>query len=308
MIYQLSGSSEILKELFLRDKAPLCQNIGPEMTDKAAKMSALLSSSRMFGEKPIRLLDFDKWKRDERRAVEELLKNLPEEANVFLDGSLSSEIPATRVAFELPKPWEDEKWVSHARTLAQALGMDAARNALELLIERVGSDEFRIFKELEKLKTVTGELEVDLVQRYVTCEREVEVESLVFDFLENVEKYLSELDRLQLPFPLFSSVLSRTLLEIGTIIELRRDPRPAGWAEIKRLSALSRISVSKTARIVGFNFAGSKQKREDLTRLFDLERVQTLLVSLQEVDENAKSGETTQELAYLDLARVRLSL
>lgn len=308
MVFEMTGESLVLKEFFISARAPNCQRISSDHDEKEYKLRTVISSSNMFGETAVRLDGFSRWKKEERKSVERLLKSIGSSPDVFVDGSIDPGIEKTKVSFELPKPWEEERWIDHGINVASQLQMKATRDSIKRLIEKVGRDEMRILSELEKLKAVARNITASMVDRYVVKNREVEVETLVFTFLSRGSEFLSCFDYRQLPFPLFSSVLSKILIEIGTVLERKSAGNSLSWREVKSLSEATGISTSRISKIVGFNFSGSGDQNTDITAMLDRKKIAALLLCLQDLDEEFKSGDINQEIAYFALIKSSLQV
>jgi len=298
MLYELAGDSQVLKEFFVSERVGKYHRLSPDHSDKEAKLAALISASSMFGGDAVLLEGFSSWKKDEKKATVELLSNLPSSVDVFVDGELGSKHSGERVVFSLPKPWEEEKWIDHGLKIAGAMKLKASRGSLRTLLHRIGQNEFRLLRELEKLCNLTDSVTEDLVKKYVSQDLEVEVEALAFEFLENGRSFLQGLDSSRMAFPFFSTVLARISIEIGVVKEHRKSPLPLNWKEIKELSELTGISSSRVSRIVGFTFSGSKEKRSDLSEHLSFERLFVLLSKLQKLDEDIKGGKIDQSIAF----------
>jgi DNA polymerase-3 subunit delta len=302
MVFEITGESLVLKEFFISARAPNCQRISSDHDEKEYKLRTVISSSNMFGETAVRLDGFSKWKKEEKKSIERLLKSIGSSLDVFIDGSIDPGIEKTKVSFELPKPWEEERWIDHGINIASKLQMKATRDSIKRLIEKVGRDELRILSELEKLKAVDRNITAAMIDRYVVKDIEVEVEALVFTFLSCGPEFLSGFDYMRLPFPLFSSVLSKILIETGTVLEHKTAGNSLSWKEVKSLSEATGISTSRISKIVGFNFFGS-DRNMDITAMLDRRKIAALLICLQDLDEKFKRGDINQEIAYFALIK-----
>lgn len=308
MVFEITGESLVLKEFFISARAPNCRRISSDHDEKEYKFRTVISSSNMFGETAVRLDGFSKWKKEEKKSIERLLKYIDPSLDIFIDGSIDPGIEKIKVSFELPKPWEEERWVEHGINIASQLQMKATRDSIKRMIEKVGKDELRILSELEKLKVVDRNITAAMVDKYVVKDIEVEVEALVFTFLSCGPEFLCYFDHRQLPFPLFSSVLSKILIEIGTVLEHKTAGGTLSWKEVKSLSEATGISASRISKIVGFNFSGSGEQNIDITASLDRRKIAFLLLCLQDLDEEFKRGDINQEIAYFALIKSSLQV
>ncbi len=301
MIYEITGDSDVLKDFFIRERTSGYLCLTEDMPEKEARLRMALSTAGMFGTKPIRLSGFDKWKREERSSVETLIPAIDENIDLYIEGKLSTKTQVKRVSFNLPRPWEEEKWRSHVIKIAGLAKIKISKEAVAALIERIGRKEYRILRELEKLSILSRDIDAKTVEEFVDIDTDIEVESLAYSFLNNDKGFLSSAKRSMIPFTYFSSVLLKIILDLGTIIEVRRGSAGVSWSEIKEISAYAGISSARVARLVGYSFSNTREDREDLSQKFTSEELRILVVILQELDDSIKKGQTTQELAFFNL-------
>ncbi|HCO70217.1 MAG TPA: DNA polymerase III subunit delta [Mesotoga infera] len=301
MIYEITGDSDVLKDFFISERTSEYLCLTEDMPEKGARLKMALSTAGMFGAKPIRLSGFDKWKREERSLVETLIPAIDEDIDLYVEGKLSAKTQVQRVSFNLPRPWEDEKWHSHVMKIARLAKIKISREAAAALIERIGRKEYRILRELEKLSILSRDIDAKTVEEFVDIDPDIEVESLAYNFLNNDKDFLSSARRSMIPFTYFSSVLLKIVLDLGAIIEVRRGSAGVSWSEIKEISTYTGISNARVARLVGYSFSNTKDDREDLCLKFTSEELRLLVVILQELDDSIKKGQTTQELAFFNL-------
>ena len=286
MIYEITGDSDVLKDFFIRERTSEYLCLTEDMPEKEARLKMALSTAGMFGAKPIRLSGFDKWKREERSLVETLIPAIDEDIDLYVEGKLSAKTQVQRVSFNLPRPWEDEKWHSHVMKIARLAKIKISREAAAALIERIGRKEYRILRELEKLSILSRDIDAKTVEEFVDTDPDIEVESLAYNFLNNDKDFLSSARRSMIPFTYFSSVLLKIVLDLGAIIEVRRGSAGVSWSEIKEISTYTGISNARVARLVGYSFSNTKDDREDLCLKFTSEELRLLVVILQELDDS----------------------
>ncbi|HDP77404.1 MAG TPA: DNA polymerase III subunit delta [Mesotoga infera] len=301
MIYEITGDSDVLKDFFIRERTSEYICLTEDMPEKEARLKMALSTAGMFGTKPIRLSGFDKWKREERSSVETIIPAIDKNIDLYVEGKLSSKIQVQRVSLDLPRPWEEEKWSSHVMKIAGLAKIKISREAAAKLIERIGKKEYRILRELEKLSILSRDIDARTVEEFVDIDTDIEVESLAYSFLNNDKDFLSSARKSMIPFTYFSSVLLKIVLDLGSIIEIRRDSASVSWSEIKEMSTYTSISSARVARLVGYSFSNTKEDREDLSLKFTSEELRVFLVILQELDDSIKKGRTTPELAFFNL-------
>ncbi len=301
MIYEITGDSDVLKDFFIRERTSEYLCLTEDMPEKEARLKMALSTAGMFGTKPIRLSGFDKWKREERSLVETMIPSIDEDIDVYVEGKLGAKTQVQRFSFNLPRPWEEEKWQAHVMKIAKLAKIKISGEAASALIERIGRKEYRILRELEKLSILSRDIDAKTVEEFVDIDIDIEVESLAYYFLNNDNDFLSSARRSMIPFTYFSSVLLKIIFDLGTIIEVRRGSASVSWSEIKEISTYTGISSARVARLVGYSFSNTKEEREDLSLKFTSEKLRLLVVILQELDELIKKGQTTQELAFFNL-------
>ncbi|MBN2253611.1 MAG: DNA polymerase III subunit delta, partial [Kosmotogaceae bacterium] len=273
MIYEITGDSDVLKDFFIRERTSECLYLTEDMPEKEVRLKMALSNAEMFGTKPIRLSGFDKWKREERSSVESMIPAIDEDIDLYIEGKVSARTQVQRVSFNLPRPWEEGKWHSHVMKIAGLAKIRISKEAAATLIERIGRKEFRILRELEKLSILSRDIDVKTVEEFVDIDTDIEVESLAYSFLNKDKDFLSSARRSMIPFTYFSSVLLKIVLDLGSIIEVRRGVAGVSWSEIKEISAYVGISSARVARLVGYSFSNSKEDREDLSLKFTSEEL-----------------------------------
>ncbi|MBN2218994.1 MAG: DNA polymerase III subunit delta [Kosmotogaceae bacterium] len=301
MIYEMLGDSDVLKDLFILERAEGHLTISEDMPDKENRFRMAVSTAGMFGKKPVRLSGYDSWKKEERVEIEKLLPLFQDEIDVFIDGEVNSKVKSEKKVFGLPKPWEEEKWNDHIIRISEYAGMKISRATAESLLRKVGRREYRLLRELEKLSVVSNEIDELTVERLIDFDKEIEVESLAFDFLSRKEGFLGSSRKSMIPFAYFSSVLLKIIIDLGTIIEKKKGKMNISWSEIKKLSNTIGIGTARIARLVGYSFSNTIEQRIDLTRVYSIERLNRLINLLQEIDESIKNGKVDSEIAYFRL-------
>lgn len=309
MIYCLTGNSELLKRFFISEHSGT-KIVDLDDSDKISRLRNYISLSGMFGEEsPIVIRSFTKWKKDEKQQTVELLRKVKDYTDFIVEGDLPQGFETKKLNFVTPKPWDDSGWGQYVKKLAGKLGISIDNNAALFLSKAVGNDELTILNELEKLKNLQRIISIEDINNYSYNVNE-NLDSFVFKIIsKNHKGLLEEFSKPGgFPLPLIISIIGKLLLEISIVGELS-STNSFSWKEIDSLTkkisseypSLKKIKSQRVAKICGYSFSKSENKMPSLLNLYSKREIKILLLKLQEIDEESKSGFTNPQLAFIKL-------
>jgi DNA polymerase-3 subunit delta len=249
---------------------------GSEIT--SASLAAKLTSIDMFAPRKLVVLSNTGKKRGTWEALAQILPLVPDSTELVvveskLDGRLSATKEIKKLAktteFKPLKPYEIEQWT---RESAQKMHREIRSDAVKLLVEYCEYDQWAILHELEKLSRITKVISLDIVQRYVQPNLEVDI----FQVLElAIGQNLTEVDK------------------ILTILQRKEDVNKFIGLLASQVFTLVSIKNSEGANVVRdiglAPFLVTKQRA--LAAKISLEKLDELVARLADIDGRIKLGE-----------------
>ena len=301
----LSGDSELSKD---RRVEEIRKKIGgeyirvhPEDSGKIDLVSSNLKNIGMFGSRVvIDILDFDSWKAKEKKELLEILKRVPEDIYVVIRSEkgikgLKSE------SFPLPKPWERDKWMELIKKKFERKGLKISREVLEYFLDVVGTDEYRIETEVEKLSLYSeGEVTAKDIDEVVYRSAHTGVDELCFAVSERrvddahrmLPDVLKSVDLLVLTASLAKHF--EDLFRLRVVVKVKENYI---WPDVAKYSKDLGMPVPKVARFLGFKFKGWKNEPFNHIVEYSIEAIADILKRLFLLDRSVKMSESP--LAHL---------
>ncbi|OQX59352.1 MAG: hypothetical protein B5M49_00080, partial [Thermotoga sp. 4484_232] len=231
----LTGNADLSKDEYIKKKVEDLKadytRIHPKDTDRIEKIRRSIQTLGMF------LLG--------------MLKEVPETVHVFIRSTRGIK-GYQSISFDLPKPWEREKWIDYVKKAFKKKGLNIEDDAAELFFSMVGSDEGRIEKEIEKLMNYceSGVVTSDDVKKVVYFYEHPPLDELSFSISEgrvdNAHRVLDELLKISEPI-VISSVLANHFLDLFKIVMTVPKKEKYIWPEISNISKSLKIPVPKVA-------------------------------------------------------------
>ena len=295
----LSGDSELSKD---RRVEKIRKNFGgeyvrihPEDPGKIDIVSSHIRNIGMFGARVvIDVLDFESWKSKEKKELLEVIKEVPEDVYIVIrskrgvKGFKSEDFP-------LPKPWERDKWMELVRKKFEEKGLEVPSEVLEYFMDVVGTDEYRIEMEVEKLSLYSdGKVIAKDVDEIVYKSSHTSVDEFCFAVSEK---------RIDEAHKMLSSVLKSTDIVVLTaslarhfedLFRLRATVKVKEnyiWPDVSKYSKEIGISVPKVARFLGFKFKGWKNEPFNHIIEYSMKDLSSILKRLFLLDRSVKMSE-----------------
>ena len=294
----LAGDSELSKNKRLaeiREKfGGTLIKVHPEDPQKLETISNSLKSVGMFSNKKIiEIVDFDSWKSKEKRALLDILKDVPEEVFVVIRSSKKIK-GFDNEDHSLPKPWERDAWIGMVRRELEMKGLKASTEVVEYLLDVVGNDEMRLHNEIEKLYLFKeGEITVSDVDEVVYRYTHPTLDELCFSISEfNFEKAHELVDdvlRSSDPVLVVASLAKHFLDLYRTVITVKHKEKYI-WPDVANVSKKLGIPVPKTARFLGFKFKGWNFDVVNHVVSYEPDALENMLKRLYALDRQVKGG------------------
>ena len=295
----LSGDSELSKD---RRVEEIRKKIGgdylrvhPEDSGKIDLVSSNLKNIGMFGSRiVIDILDFDSWKAKEKKELLEMLKMVPEDIYVVIRSSKG--IKGFKAeSFPLPKPWERDRWMELTKKKFEKKGLKISREVLEYFLDVVGTDEYRIETEVEKLSLYSeGEVTAGDIDAVVYRSTHAGVDELCFAISERrvddahrtLPDVLKGADLLVL-----TASLAKHFEDLFRLRVAAKVKENYIWPDVAKYSKELGMPVPKVARFLGFKFKGWKNEPFNHITEYSVEDLANILKKLFILDRNVKMSE-----------------
>ncbi|MCX7812189.1 MAG: hypothetical protein N2250_00825 [Pseudothermotoga sp.] len=295
----LTGDAEVLKQEYVKE---LCMKVKAkrmriEIEEKEMAFNLLTQSSFFLDNVLLDIVDFDDWKKDEQRK----LLQLAESSNITAVVRTQEAIKAKNVAtFFVPKPWEQEKWLTYIAERLRKHGISASRSIVEMIFERVGPNDELLEKEIEKLACVSNRPDEKLVRELIVSHAKADLEE--FCFVVSTKRFKEA-------HAILKSILSHTeaVVVVSTIIRhfldlyklvLFADRRSSySWPVVKQLAESLGLGLGKTAKFLGFSFKGEEKTLNHVVA-YDVEKLEKILERLYWLDLTVKSSPTPNLLLH----------
>jgi len=306
LLYCLKGNSEVLKRLFIEEKAKKHVVLWPQDDDKLEKLKRLFSSNSLFGGiEAVRIIDFDKWRKPEKEMVIDLLKRIQVKSEVFLETNKTYDLECKTLNFSRPQPWKPKDWHTHIDKIARKLGVMIEKRAISTLFQNSGPDEMLIYSELKKLKSLGKTITHEDILKYSFVSNRINLELLAIKTITGQHNGLFEkLQDLAVNFSIFLSVVTGILIDIGRLKEETSSIHTPDWKEIQSISKTTGIALGRTARLMGFSFSGSTETSVNTLKYFSSKKLNKVLIELQKLDEKLKTGNSDQSFVFLELLHI----
>ena len=310
----LTGNANLSKDEYIKKKVEDLKadytRIHPKDTDRIEKIRRSIQTLGMFQSRVVLdVIDFDSWKSQEKKILLGMLKEVPETVHVFIRSTRGIK-GYQSISFDLPKPWEREKWVDYVKKAFKKKGLNIEDDAAELFFSMVGSDEGRIEKEIEKLMNYceSGVVTSDDVKKVVYFYEHPPLDELSFSISEgrvdNAHRVLDELLKISEPI-VISSVLANHFLDLFKIVMTVPKKEKYIWPEISNISKSLKIPVPKVARFLGFKFKGWDFEVLNHVKFYSPEILSKILKDLYKLDRSVKGDDDSRLAIHEFIEKVR---
>jgi len=302
----LAGNAKVLKDEYVREicEKKKLRRMKVSIEEKEAAFNLLSQGDLFFGDFLLDIVDFDDWKKDERKKLLELAEAVKIDVVVRTEETAKSK---NVLVMSLPKPWEREKWMKYVKERLEKHGISAHQSVVELIFERVGPNDELLEREIEKLACVTSQPTEELVEQIVSLHSRTDIEELCFMVsmgnFEATHQLLSSILK-NTEAVVVVSVLARHFLDLYKLVLFVENRESYPWPVIKKTSESLGIGLGKTARFLGFSFKGGDRVLNHMT-LYDTEKVEKILDRLYWLDLTVKSSSTPNLAIHSFLDQVR---
>ncbi len=208
--------------------------------------------------------------------------------------------------FELPKPWEEEKWENYIIEIADTINIKLEKDVPSYLLKILGKNDKYIYQELQKLSIYCdGKVTYnDVVEISLHIEKP-ELEDLCYyistknhkDTLELFNTLTAEKD---FNYIGITSYMFNYYLDLYKVITFSQKEAKANWNTVKSISGKIKVSSTRVRGFLGVSFKNDSIKKVNHDRLYEKEEVQEILIEIEQIDRKIKVGETPKIL-FLNL-------
>ena len=296
----LSGSSELGKERRImkitKDFGGNYIRIHPEDENKLDVLKSSVSTIGMFGSRiVIDVLDYDQWKAKEKKELEKIIKSVPNDVYLIIRAKKGIK-GVEEEKYDLPKPWEREKWIKFLRSKFEAKGLRASDEVIEMFLDLVGNDEFRIENELRKISLYIegNEVTAEDIQNVVFKSTVPGLDELCFSISERkpevAHSLLNEISKSAESYIINASII-RHFVDLFRMKLYVKDKDKYSWPDVSKYSKELSIAVPKMARFLGFKFKGWKNIPFNHVKEYSMEELSMIIKRLYLMDRNVKMSE-----------------
>ncbi len=267
--------------------------IHPEDSDKLSLISSYTRNLGMFSKRVVLdILDFDSWKSKEKKELISMVKSMPNE--VFL--IIRSKKPMKGIEseeFPLPKPWERDKWLKIVREKFVSSGLKISDETAEYFLDLVGTDEYRIESEIEKLSLYCSEeVSIDDVNEITYRSTHAAIDDLCFSISERkydeAHKVLSDVLMVSDPVMVVASI-AKHFEDLFRLKLMAKEKEKYSWPDVSKYSKDLKIPLPKAARLLGFKFKGWKNAPFNHLKNYSKEELADILKKIYVLDRSVKS-------------------
>lgn len=306
MVYFLSGNSSLGKDMyvanFLKKMDGQYHRIYADDENKLDELRNAALSFGLFSDVKIYdVVDFENWSKKDREAFFKI--DFPvDNVHVFVRvESLPKEVKESNkikiMSFETPKEWEEDKWLQFIMNLAASIELKINDEIARLLLKQVGTDEYALMTELQKIKVYskgdTSQLTVEEIADIVYKRTVTKLDELCYALTEqDNERFRQILNEVCSEYepPLIIYALGKHAIELLNIVENVKLKDFYSWPDIAQISKELGLPTPRVARFLGFKFRGQRQNPVNHRKLYDFESVRKLIEELYFIDRQVKLG------------------
>ena len=294
----LAGESELSKDRRVseirREFSGEYIRIHPEDADKISLIDSYTKNLGMFSQRVVLdVLDFDSWKSKEKKELVSIAKSIPEE--VFLIIRSKKSVKGLKgEEFPLPKPWEREKWLEIIKEKFLSFNLSISGEAVEYFLDLVGTDEYRIESEVEKLSLYCSkEVSIDDINEITYRSVHAAVDDLCFSISERrydeSHKILPDVLTVSDPVMVVASIAKHfeDLFRLKLVV---KEKDKYSWPDVSKYSKELKIPLPRVARFLGFKFKGWKNSPFNHIKNYSKEELADMLKKIYVLDRSVKSG------------------
>ena len=298
----LSGESELSKDRRVneirKDFGGEYIRIHPEDTDKISLIDSYTKNLGMFSQKVVLdVLDFDSWKSKEKKELISIIESVPEEVFLIIRSKKSIKGLESE-EFPLPKPWEREKWLKLIKEKFSSFGLKVSDETAEYFLDLVGTDEYRIESEIEKLSLYCSEeVSIDDINEVTYRSTHAAVDDLCFSISERrydeAHKILPDVLVVSDPVMVVASI-AKHFEDLFKLKISVKEKEKYSWPDVSRYSKDVKIPLPKVARFLGFKFKGWKNIPFNHIKNYSKEELADILKKIYILDRSVKSDGNPQ--------------
>ena len=293
----LGGESELSKDKRVKEIRDSFGGeyirIHPEDADKISLISSYTKNLGMFSQKVVLdILDFDSWKSKEKKEILSVAKSIPDE--VFLVVRSKKSVKGLDSEnFPLPKPWEKEKWIELVKEKFSVFSLSISDEAAEYFLDLVGTDEYRIESEIEKLSLYCSkEVSIDDINEVTYRSTHAAIDDLCFSISERrydeAHKILSDVLTASDPVMVVASI-AKHFEDLFKLKLTAKEKDRYSWPDVSKYSKELKIALPKAARLLGFKFKGWKNAPFNHIKNYSKEEIADILKKIYVLDRSVKS-------------------
>lgn len=206
--------------------------------------------------------------------------------------------------FILPKPWKDEEWKQHVKTLGSKMDLNLSNHQIERLVYETGPDMWKINNELIKLKVIAenaliNENDFDALFYSYTKEN---LQSFIVEFsnrlnqkaCKQLREILSEYNPIQIIYSLGTFYILMLKIKLGFTRSFY------SFNDIREIATITKTNIPTISEIVGFSFQRNVTK-PNLSAQYSLKEIEGIIdniLSMEIAYKNRESDFTSQILEF----------
>ncbi|QTA38142.1 hypothetical protein JYK00_00945 [Thermosipho ferrireducens] len=306
-IIVLSGDSLYQKKLLIdsyKSADSKYIKIYSDDTDKLKIIENSIKNVGLFSKRwLIDIVDYDNWKSGDKKLLLELLNNVPEYVYIFLQSSNCLKNFECK-SFNLPKPWEIEKWILYIESFMKNKNLNYDENVPKILWEYIGPNELSLHNEIEKLSIINKKITVDDVEKLVHKLASTRLDEFCFALTEKnneIYRYIKSILNEYEPL-VVTAALARHFIDLLHIISNVELKDKYSWKEITSISRNLKIQPSRVARFLGFKFKTQKISPINHLKIYDYKKIRETIISLYKMERLLKTG-AISEVELIDFVK-----
>ncbi|NUU96546.1 hypothetical protein XO10_09900 [Marinitoga sp. 1135] len=308
------GDSEIKKSIeiknYLIEDAEVVK-IDNSVQDAVEILKHNLFSNSLFGGKKVLIINnIDKFKKKEFTEITKLLSQVSSESieNIIITASSKVKVEVEeKKECNLPKPWEEDKWIEFIKELAEDLKCKFENDeTIKYILDIYGYTDTILYEEMKKISIYSeGIITKEAINEIGFAAVNVNFEEFAYmlstkrcDEVINMAKNFSQMHDFNIVS--FISYIFRYFFDLYRVIINIEPKKRFSWPEVQKISQISGVNKMRVKKFLGVKFKNETQFYANHSVLYSKKDIMDIIIKLEEMDRKAKLGEK-QEILIFDL-------
>ncbi|HOB16416.1 MAG TPA: hypothetical protein PK894_05555 [Defluviitoga sp.] len=312
------GDSKILKnkkieEILNKHKNAELIRISPENYDDELLDKIFTMGSLFAQEKIVVFFEFSEFKIHQQEKITKFLTKQKDSfiGTIIVDTKKESKSLTNikfdkKFEFSLPSPWQDDLWLKFIKNISDMFGKSMDEEVAFRFLELVGKNEELLYEEIKKVSIYTENEIINLVEveEILSVFPAITYEELCYslvkkDFSQTIDKFAvlansPQFSPIALNSYLFTYFLDLLSVKLNTL-STKNQPSYT-WPEISKISKEAEVSQQRVANFLGFNFKTDKERKINISKIYDLKIIEQILLEIEEMDRILKLGGNSKVL------------